>query len=290
MNSRYVGSLSMALAANIWGGMYVVSKVMLTTVQPMELVWLRYLVALAALAISVAATGQSWRIRWRHLPLVATVGVIGYAVSIWTQFLGTKLSTAQMGAMITSATPAFMVVFARLLLAEKITVHRAASVMLATAGVLMIVGIGGLSPSYKLGGVILVVAALAWALMSVLIKRIPRDYSQVTVTMYAIAVATLCISPVAVPQVMHASLGVWLRPSMWAGLLYIGVVSTAGAFFLWNQGLQLVDASSGGLFFFFQPLTGTLLGWLILGEAIGWSFWIGAAFIVSSVLLVIRDS
>lgn len=290
MNSRYVGSLSMALAASIWGGMYVVSKVMLTTVQPMELVWLRYLVALAALAISVAATGQSWRIRWRHLPLVATVGVIGYAVSIWTQFLGTKLSTAQMGAMITSATPAFMVVFARLLLAEKITVHRAASVMLATAGVLMIVGIGGLSPSYKLGGVILVVAALAWALMSVLIKRIPRDYSQVTVTMYAIAVATLCISPVAVPQVMHASLGVWLRPSMWAGLLYIGVVSTAGAFFLWNQGLQLVDASSGGLFFFFQPLTGTLLGWLILGEAIGWSFWIGAAFIVSSVLLVIRDS
>ncbi|WDL95836.1 DMT family transporter [Alicyclobacillus sp. ALC3] len=290
MNSRYVGGLYMALAACIWGGMYVVSKIMLTVVQPLELVWLRYVVALVALAISVVTTRQSWRVRWRHLPLVAAVGVIGYAVSIWTQFLGTKLSTAQMGAIITSATPAFMVLFARLLLAEKITVRRAASVVLATAGVLMIVGIGGLSPSYKLGGVILVVAALTWALMSVLVKRIPRDYSQLTVTLYAIAVATLCMTPVAVPQLMHASLGIWLRPSMWAGLLYIGVVSTAGAFFLWNQGLQLVDASSGGLFFFFQPLTGTLLGWLILGEAIGWSFWAGAALIVGSVLLVLRDS
>lgn len=290
MNSRYLGGLYMALAASIWGGMYVVSKILLTTVQPMGLVWLRYVIALIALAVSILATRQSWKISWRHFPLVVAVGIVGYALSIWTQFLGTKLSTAQMGAMITSATPAFIVVFARMILSEKITVRRAFSVGLATVGVLTIVGIGGLSPSYELGGVILVIAALTWALMSVLVKRIPRDYSQLTVTMYAIIIATICITPIAVPQLMHTAPGVWLQPSMWGGFLYLGVISTAGAFFLWNKGLQLVDASSGGLFFFFQPLVGTFLGWIILGEVVGWSFWLGAVLIVISVSLVLRDS
>lgn len=289
MNTRYVGGLYMALAASIWGGMYVVSKIILATVQPLELVWLRYVVALITLAVCIVATKQSWKISWRHLPLVSAVGIVGYAVSIWAQFLGTKLSTAQMGAMITSATPAFMVVFGSFMLKERITVLRALSVLLATIGVLMIVGIGGLSPSYELGGVILIVAALTWALMSVLVKRISKDYSQLTVTMYAIAIATMCITPIAISQLIHTPASTWQQPSMWSGILYLGVVSTAGAFFLWNKGLKMVDASSGGLFFFFQPLVGTFLGWLILGEVVAVSFWLGAALIVSSIFLVLRD-
>ncbi|MDP9729595.1 drug/metabolite transporter (DMT)-like permease [Alicyclobacillus tengchongensis] len=52
----------------------------------------------------------------------------------------------------------------------------------------------------------------------------------------------------------------------------------------------MVDASSGGLFFFFQPLVGTFLGWLILGEEVGVTFWLGAALIVISVSLVLQDS
>jgi len=58
---------------------------------------------------------------------------------------------------------------------------------------------------------------------------------------------------------------------------------------LWNRGLQLLNASSGGLFFFFQPLVGTLLGWLLLGEKIGGIFWIGAFLILSGVLMVIKE-
>ncbi|AHA76455.1 permease [Bacillus subtilis BEST7003] len=69
----------------------------------------------------------------------------------------------------------------------------------------------------------------------------------------------------------------------------MGIVSTACAFLLWNHGLQLLNASSGGLFFFFQPLVGTLLGWILLGEQIGGTFWIGSFLILSGVLLVIKE-
>ena len=42
--------------------------------------------------------------------------------------------------------------------------------------------------------------------------------------------------------------------------------------FLWNKGLELIDASIGSLFFFFQPIVGSLLGWLLLNETLNSNF------------------
>ena len=290
VNHRYVGGIFMALAASIWGGSYVVSKIVLEDVPPLALLWLRYVVALVVLLVAAILTKQSWRIRRRDVPWVLAIGVTGYALSIWAQFLGTKLSSAQMGAMITSATPAFMVVFGRLLLGERLTARRGVSVGLATIGVLCIIGIGGFDASYRLGGLVLGMAALTWALMSVLVKRVPRDYSQLVVTTYAILTATVVITVIAMRQLVTVSPVVFLHPVIWGGVLYLGIVSTAVAFLLWNKGLQWVDAASGGLYFFFQPLVGTALGWLVLGEQVGISFWLGTAMILCGVSLVIRKS
>ncbi|VBB07360.1 Hypothetical protein LUCI_2604 [Lucifera butyrica] len=288
MQKNYRGQVYLALAASIWGGLYVVSKVVLTVIPPLELVWLRYVIALAALALTGIVTRQSWRIQKKDVPLVLGIGIIGYFLSIWAQFTGTKLSSAQMGAMITSATPAFMVLFGRILLKEKITLRKGVSVCLATMGVLLIVGVGAIGDSVRLGGAILGLAALSWALMSVLVKQVPRDYSQLVVTTYAILAATVVMTPFVADSICRIPLPVFLEPAVWGGILYIGVVSTAGAFYFWNKGLQTVDAARGGIYFFFQPLTGTLLGWLLLGEQVGISFWLGTLLICSGVLLVIK--
>lgn len=289
MIKRYMGPIYLTLAASIWGGTYVVSKLVLTFISPLELVWLRYLVALFTLGLIGFSTRQSWHIQGKHIPLIFSIGVIGYFISIWAQFAGTQFSSAQMGAVITAATPAFMVIFARILLREKITSRKALSVCLATIGVLLIVGVGDIGEPSQIGGVILGIAALTWALMSVLIKKIPSDYSQLVITTYAILIATVVMTPFAIAQIRLDELYLLMQPIAWGGILYLGIVSTAGAFFFWNKGLQMVDATRGGLYFFFQPLVGTLLGWFFLGEQVGITFWIGTFLILSGVLLVIKE-
>lgn len=97
-------------------------------------------------------TRQSWKVHKRDLLLIAVIGLIGNTISIVTQEIGTKLSTAQMGAIITASTPAFMVVFARLILKERLTLKKGISVGLATIGVLLIVGNGDINMSGQLGG------------------------------------------------------------------------------------------------------------------------------------------
>ncbi|WP_434686074.1 DMT family transporter [Bacillus velezensis] len=289
MKNTLFGSIYLALAASIWGGMYVVVKVVVAVIPPLELVWLRYAVALLSLLILSLFTRQSWKVHKRDLLLIAAIGLIGNTVSIVTQEIGTKLSTAQMGAIITASTPAFMVVFARLMLKERLTLKKGISTGLATIGVLLIVGNGDLDMSSQLGGLSLLAAALTWALMSVLMKRVPGHYSPLVVTTYSICVAFVILTPFTAGPLREIPLSQLARPEIWGGLLYLGVISTACAFMLWNRGLQLLNAASGGLFFFFQPLSGTLLGWLLLGESIGGTFWIGAALTVSGVVLVMKE-
>ncbi|SPT88163.1 DMT family transporter [Bacillus cereus] len=289
MKNTLLGSLYLILASSIWGGMYVVVKVLVSVIPPLELVWLRYLVAIVALLMIGFVTKQKWRIEKRYSLLIIAIGVIGYAISIVTQETGTMLSSAQMGAVITSSTPAFMVLFAWLILKERLTLKKGISVCLATIGVIIIVGIGDLNTSNMLGGISLLIAALTWALMSVLVKRLPSDYSQIVVTTYSTLVALIVLTPFVFPRLHAIDFSQLTRPTIWGGLLYLGIISTAVAFLLWNRGLQMLNASSGGLFFFFQPVVGTLLGWLILGEKIGVMFWVGSTLILIGVLLVIRE-
>ena len=289
MKSTLIGSLYLMLASSIWGGMYVVVKVLVAVIPPLELVWMRYLIALAALVIIGLVTRQNWRIKRRHFGMILVIAIIGYVISIVAQETGTMLSTAQMGAIITATTPAFMVVFASLILKERLTMKKAFSVSLSTIGVIVIVGIDDLDLSGMLGGISLVLAALAWALMSVLIKRIPSEYSQIVITAYATLIAVVVLTPFVLPRLPQIDLNDLTNPTIWGGLIYLGVISTSLAFLLWNQGLQMLNASSGGVFFFFQPVVGTILGWLLLGETISITFWIGSVLILLGVLIVITD-
>lgn len=289
MRNLIIGAICLSLAASIWGAMYVVVKVVVEVVPPLELVWMRYLIAVIALGIIGIMMRQSWKIAKKDWLIIFLVGLIGNTISIVTQEMGTMLSTAQMGAIITATPPAFMVVFARLILKENIMLKKCLSIALATIGVGIVVGNGQIDVTQQLGGLYLLLAALTWALMSVFVKKVPSHYSQIVVTTYTSMIAVMLLTPFVLPRLKNLDLASVLQPTISGGLLYLGIISTAGGFLLWNKGLQLMNAYSGGLFFFFQPIVGTFLGWLLLGETIGLSFWIGSLLIFSGVFIVIRD-
>src|SRR5687767_5347271 len=100
--------------------MYVVSKVVLEIIPPFTLVSIRLLLGILTLAIVLSIRGFP-KISRRELLQVLGVGFVGYGISLSLQFLGTKLSTAANGSLATSATPAFVLLFAWMLLREKIT-------------------------------------------------------------------------------------------------------------------------------------------------------------------------
>lgn len=288
MNSKKIlGSILLSLSACIWGGMFVVVKDVVSVIHPLQLVWLRYLVAIVFLILFSILKREKWSIHKRDIGLIVIIGLIGNTISIVAQETGTWLSSAQTGAVITSATPSFMVIFAWLIFKEKITRVKIVSLVMATIGVVMIVGIHLEGNNILLGVLSLIIAALTWALMSVLIQKV-NHYSSLQITIMSTIIAIICLTPVVFTDTASLVNIDFLEPKIILSLLYLGVISTALAFVMWNRGLTLVNSSSSGLFFLLQPIVGTLLGWLFLKESVSIGFFIGAILIIGSVWISVK--
>ena len=285
MNRTVFGILCGLGAASIWGGMYVVSKVVLEIIPPFLLVSLRLLLGALTLAILLLLRGWPEISRQQWLQVLG-VGFVGYGISLSLQFLGTKLSTAANGSLVTSATPAFVLLFAWLLLGEIITWRRLLSLLLASLGVVAVIDprAAQLNPELFLGNILLIGAAITWALYSVLVRKNTQTLDVLPFSL----VAFLGGLPVALP----ASAWEWttvgvgeISPGVVAGVLFLGVISTALAMVLWNTAFAVVDASLASLTFFAQPVVGTLLGWLFLGERITPLFLFGGLLIGLGLLI-----
>lgn len=287
--TRLLGALYLTLAAAIWGGTYVVSKVVMESIPPMTLVVIRYVIAFIVLWAVLRLAGGGDKVARKDWGKLARYGLVGYTISIGAQFIGTHLSTAHMGSVITSASPAVIALFAAWMLKEKMTWRKLVSLVVATLGVLIVIGadLGGESGTLA-GNLFLVVAALTWGLYTVLGKALTNCYSALTISFWATMFGVLFTLPLSAGElawqgfVMPTSLGVWL------GVLFLGIVSTAVAFFLWAKGFAMMEAGTAALFFFVQPVCGSLLGWWLLGEHLSLSFLIGSVLIVASVAFSLR--
>jgi drug/metabolite transporter (DMT)-like permease len=279
------GILAGLTAASIWGGMYVVSKVVLDIIPPFTLVSLRLTLGIGCLGIILAFRG-GFKVNRIQATEIVAVGFIGFGISIGLQFLGTKLSTAANAALVTSASPTFIFLFGVWLLGEKIIRGRVLALVLASLGVLAVVNprMALLEGSAFYGNLALFGAALTWGLYSVLVKRIGCKLRTIEVSMFAFLGGLLMSLPLAAMEIINSNLGQITLPVIF-GVLYLGLVSTALAMYLWNKSLALLEAGLVSILFFAQPVVGVGLSAIFLGERLGLSFWAGAILIGAGLII-----
>jgi drug/metabolite transporter (DMT)-like permease len=288
-NKTIIGLLCGLGAASIWGGMYVVSKIVLDIIPPFTLVTLRLLLGAVTLAFVLAIRGFP-KLSRRQFWQVLGVGFVGYGVSLSLQFLGTKLSTAANGSLVTSATPAFVLLFAWMLLGEQITSRRLLALFLATLGVLAVIDprSAQLNPELFLGNLFLIGAAITWALYSVLVRKVTQDTDVLMFSMLAFIGGLPVTIPAGAWELSTLGVGE-ISLGVVGGVLFIGIISTALAMVLWNTAFNYVDASLASLTFFAQPVVGTLLGWLFLNERITPLFLFGGLLIGVGLVISSRE-
>jgi len=305
MQKPFCGLISGLTAASIWGGMYVVSKAVMEVIPPFTLITLRLVLGIAVLfgvIFILHARRSHHRERREHDEIkgilsafhginflgisskqfwqVLGVGFVGYGISIGFQFVGTKLSTASNGSLVTSATPAFVLLFSALLLHEKITTRRLLALLIASLGVVAVIDprTARLSSSLFLGNLSLIAASLTWALYSVLVRKVTRDVDVLTVSLVTFIGGLPLSIPLGAWEVATQGYGA-ITPGVIGGILFLGIISTALAMYLWNIAFATLDAGVASLTFFAQPVVGTILGAIFLGDKITPLFIIGGVLI-----------
>jgi drug/metabolite transporter (DMT)-like permease len=277
-------------AASIWGGMYVVSKVVLEVIPPFALLTIRYILGAMALGIVIYFRKNKTPITNDFFWKSAVVGFVGYGISLGFQFVGTKLSTASNGSLVTSATPAFVLIFAPFLLGERTTWRRVIALIISMLGVVAVIDprTAELSPSLFWGNISLLAAALTWALYSVLVRKISNSGDLLTSSTIMLLGGLPSSLLIGIWEVQTRGVGE-ITIGIVYGILFLGVISTAIAMFMWNYAFAELPAAVASLTFFAQPVVGTILGWYFLNEVITPLFLIGGALIGLGIFIATRE-
>jgi len=289
--SRTRGLALICLAAVSWGTTGSVTAVLVERAGAGALVIgaVRMVVG-AVLLLALARAGGPLRIaradRWR----CAALGLCMAAFQACYFSAVTRTGVAIAALIAICSAPLIIAVVAAATLGERVTARVALAIGLGVAGTaLLIVGprtTADLSPRFVSGVVLALAAALAYALYVVLAKATlartaPLPQAGVTFTVAALVLAPVLAAPGVTQQI---ALG-------WPWLLYLGAVTTAGAYAVYSIGLRDVTASVAGIASLMEPLTATLLGVLLFGERLGAAGVAGAVLLFAALgLLLTRES
>lgn len=273
-------------AAALWGGMYVVSAATFTRIPPITLGLLRLVVGVAVLALALRLRLGFDR---ATMPRAVAAGVV-VALTLVLQFVGTSLTSGAEGALLTTTTPAFVLVLGRALEGQSVRGIAWAGVAIALAGVAIVASRNaapGPTGSLPLvGDALLVGSAATWALFS----SVGRPLVAVHGAFRAILQAACVAIPVLVPFVaLELATGASVRvdPPAALAVLYLGIGATALAWSLWYRGYAAAPSTVSAAAFFAQPLVGGVLGGLVLQEPLDGRFAVGALLIAAGILVLV---
>ena len=270
-----------ALATLFWSGSFVASRALHDTVPPVQQAFWRWLLALVV--VTPFGARQAWRQRdlvRRHLPFLLLASLLGVAAyNTLVNQAGLTTPAANM-AMIMATSPVLMAAFERAG-GVRLGGRRVAGLLVACAGVALLMGGGtGFSP----GDLWMTAAACCFASYSALLRRRPARLGATAFLFTTFLLGTALLLPAQAVSLAVQG-GFRPTPATVLPLLYVGVLSSAVAFFAWNKAIALVGPARAGVVYYLQPVCAALLSWAALGEPTGSAQALCMALILGGVVL-----
>ena len=149
----------------------------------------------------------------------------------------------------------------------------------------------GVGSNPVLGGGLIVLALVSWALYTIGCRVIMERFSPLTVTWTTLTASLIYEIPLLFVNHKMLVVGLDTVPvSGWIALLYVMVFATAVGQQAWLYGVEGVGPSRAGIFGNLIPVSALFLSLAILGEPVGLREICGIGFIVFGVWLVNRGS
>ena len=263
---RALGFGACALASSLWGCGFFFGKIALAEMGFAHMVLYRFLFAIVILLPLLATHRPGLNRKEWGLLLVASF--LGVPLQFLIQFYALSITTVSHASLMVGTMPVILAVGAAVFAHERMD------------------WVGWVA----LAGDALVVLSLMIALFWILLnKQLMGRHSHIVVTAYGLALGTAMLMiwvPVryGLPPVHGVSVKAWLA------LAGSGVLCTATTTLLWNWGMTQVPASQAGVLLNMEPLIGSLLGVLVLGEKLGPSAWVGGGLILASAITLTTRS
>lgn len=265
-----------AIAPLVWGSTYFVTTEFLPAGYPVTMAALRALPAgLLLLALAPRLPKGIWWVR------ILILGALNFALFWAFLFIAAYRLPGGVAATVGAIQPLIVVFLAALLLGTAI---RALAVIAALTGMfgvgLLVLGAGvTLDPIGLAAGLC---GAASMAAGTVLTRKWQPPVPLLTFTAWQLSAGGLLL----------ALLAFFIEPPLptldarnISGILYLTLIGAALTYILWFRGISRIEPSAISALGFLSPLSATLIGWLLLGQALTQVQIAGAALVFAAIWL-----
>jgi drug/metabolite transporter (DMT)-like permease len=217
--------------------------------------------------------------------LLGFFGIIGYHLGL---NYGEQFVSAGAASLIIATIPVLVVILSILYLKEKITIKQTIGILLSLSGVVIISLLGSrdakIEIGYIFGALAVFFAALMGAFYTIAGKKMLKNYSAFSLTIYAMLLGSIGLIPFfnigLIDQVINLSI------TAWASLIFLGLFSTIIAYTLWYIALETRDATEISPYLYAIPVVSTFISYFLVDERITLFFILGGFLVIAGLVLV----
>jgi drug/metabolite transporter (DMT)-like permease len=280
------------LVSLLWGSSFVLTKIALTELGPLNIALLRWTITAVVFGVVLPCQGQlsATRAALRSdLPRFALLGLVGISAFYGFQNLALRFTTALNVGLLINLCTIFITILGVACLGERLPLSAAAGVLVSFVGATLVSlsqGSSGLEGGHLLGDALTVLAAICGAVYTVYGKVIVSRHPPPVVT----ALAAVTGAVILLPWAAWEGLALPRSLAVWAAILTLGAGSGALANLWWWHILRRMDAARAGVYLLVVPVVSSALAVVVLGETLARESSMGALLVLLGLYLTQRPS
>lgn len=282
------GIAPILVASLLWAIGYFLRKLIFTSISAICLAFLTASIVACVLPVLFRLNPFALRQTLRRYPAeIFGLGFFGVAIGTTSMFLALSMLPLGLTLILEKLQAIFIVILAYFFLNEKLPLIKIPYIITALVGSLLVTSprldfhADSINP---LGIVAVIVAALSWALASILGRRVMQHESAMHVTTLRFFTGGVFLLPVII--LSNEKFPAQSEMNVWLVVLGSAIFCTALGYLLFYHGLKVIPASVSGFLELVTPVFGAGLGYLFLDEKFSFLQLIGAIVLLGSVYVI----
>lgn len=279
----------MLLPIIFWAFAFPFIKIGLKELSPINLTILRLFTTCGVFLVFLVVFPKKFSpIQKKDILPIFLLGFFGLVVYHLGLNYGELYVSPSVASLIIATIPVFTVIFATLLLKEKLTKKIAIGIPMSLSGVVIIAltGTSGnpFEVTYLSAALAVLISALVGAGYTIAGKKLLQRYSALSLTVYAFLFGSLGLLPF-----LSSSLITEATLLSWNGLgavLFLALFPTVIGYILWYVALEIKTASEVSVFLYFIPVLSTIISYFLFQEPVTWLFILGGGIVIAGLIIV----
>ena len=270
----------------VWGISFLNTRVLLDAgLSPTEIFVARFSIAyLSLLVISrfkVRYTG------WRDELLFGVCGIAGGSAYFIAENTALELTLISDVAVLVSTAPLTTALMGAIFYRdERITWLSCLGMIIAFVGSVMLALKNGFVWGDSISGDLLaLLAAFVWAFYSMALKKLNRTYTTLFITRKLFFYGILSALPLLAMEESQIDWQIFKQPEVWGNLLYLGLICSMAAYFIWGITVKRIGAVRASNYFYLSPIISMIAAAIWFGERTNAIAYIGCVLILAGVIM-----